>query len=114
MFGSHLGYALGAGLCPIRGPSGATGSTIGRASSYSGHGTAGRSHRRHIRRQSRNATSDYLDRLLVDFQNCQKGFLGYLDSSDFLHSLFALFLLIEQLAFSTDVAAVTLSDNVLA
>src|SRR6185369_9787570 len=52
--------------------------------------------------------------LFIDFQNGEEGFLRDLDAANFLHPLLAFFLLLEQLAFARDVAAVTLRNHVLA
>src|SRR5688572_14418678 len=49
-----------------------------------------------------------------DSQRCQEGFLGYLHAADLLHAALALFLLLEELAFTGYVATVALGGNVLA
>src|SRR4051812_31018987 len=51
---------------------------------------------------------------VADFQNRKEGFLRNFDTADLLHALLALFLLLEELAFTRDVAAVTLRRDVLA
>src|SRR5271155_1322543 len=52
--------------------------------------------------------------LLPDLEQGQESLLRNLDASDLLHPLLAFLLLLEQLAFSRDVAAVTLGGDVLA
>src|SRR5262249_1675863 len=52
--------------------------------------------------------------LLIHFEHGQEGFLRNLDAPNFLHPLLAFFLLLEQLSFARDVAAVTLRNHVLA
>ena len=52
--------------------------------------------------------------LFVHLENRQECFLRNLDRADGLHALLALFLLLEQSAFTRDVAAVALGKNVLA
>jgi len=52
--------------------------------------------------------------LFADLQHCEEGFLRDIDLADALHALLALFLLVEQLALTRDVAAVALGDHVLA
>src|SRR5271168_3094362 len=52
--------------------------------------------------------------LLPDLEQGQESLLRNLDASDLLHPLLAFLLLLEQLAFSRDIAAVTLGGNVLA
>ena len=52
--------------------------------------------------------------LLVHLEDRHKRLLRDLDRSDGLHTLLALFLLLEQLALTRDIAAVALSKNVLA
>src|SRR5688572_4830281 len=49
-----------------------------------------------------------------DSQRCQEGFLGYLHVADLLHAAFALFLLLEELAFAGYVATVAFGGNVFA
>ena len=52
--------------------------------------------------------------LFVHLENRQECFLRDLDRADGLHALLALFLLLEQLALTRDIAAVALGKNVLA
>ena len=52
--------------------------------------------------------------LLVHLEDRHKGLLRDLDRSDGLHALLALFLLLEQLALTRDIAAVALGKHVLA
>src|ERR1700692_4497555 len=53
-------------------------------------------------------------RLLADLQNGQKRLLRDFNLSDLFHAFLAGFLLLEQLAFARDVAAVALGEHVLA
>src|SRR5260370_5350921 len=53
-------------------------------------------------------------RLFADLQNGQKRLLRDFNLPDLLHALLAGFLLLEQLAFARDVAAVAFGENVLA
>src|SRR6185369_1667689 len=52
--------------------------------------------------------------LLIHFEDGEKRFLRDLDPSHLLHALLAFLLLLEQLAFARDVAAITLRNHVLA
>src|SRR6266481_402201 len=52
--------------------------------------------------------------LLPDLEQGQESLLRNLDASDLFHPLFAFLLLLEQLSFSRDVAAVTFGGDVLA
>src|SRR4030095_3398817 len=52
--------------------------------------------------------------LVVDFEDCKKRLLRNLYFADSLHTLLALFLLLQQLALSGDVAPIALGDHVLA
>src|SRR5271166_5095497 len=51
--------------------------------------------------------------LLPDLEQGQESLLRNLDASDLFHPLFAFLLLLEQLSFSRDIAAVTFGGNVL-
>src|SRR5678815_2695176 len=52
--------------------------------------------------------------LLVDFQHCEKGFLGNLNPPNFLHPLLAFLLFFQKFALTGDVAAVTLCNHIFA
>ena len=52
--------------------------------------------------------------LFANLQHCQKCLLRNVDFADSLHPLLAFLLLLEQLAFAADVAAIALCDDVLA
>src|SRR5512145_935933 len=51
---------------------------------------------------------------LIERKNRHKGSLRDFDIADHLHALFALFLLLQQLSFSSDIAAVALAQHILA
>src|SRR6185437_16560121 len=52
--------------------------------------------------------------LIPRFEDGHEGFLGDIDAADALHALLAFFLLLEQLAFAGDVAAVAFGGDVFA
>ena len=53
-------------------------------------------------------------RSLVELEDCEEGFLGYLYGANLLHALLALLLLLQELALTRDVTAVALGCHVLA
>ena len=56
---------------------------------------------------------DTLDRLFVDFQHRHEYFLWDFYITNLLHPFFTLFLLLQQLALTADIAAIALGNNIL-